>query len=204
MSYGEHAGSAGPLREGKGTEFEGGIRVPTLMRWPGRIPADSVCDELASTIDILPTVAALIGAELPAHQIDGKDIRPLMFGEPGAQSPHEAFWCYLASNELQAVRDRRWKLHLPHNYRTLAGNPGGRGGSPAPYSVASIGLELFDLKSDPGESTNVADQYPDEVARLQQWAERARVELGDRLTNREGNAVRPAARLEPGDTRLAD
>ena len=204
LSYGEHAGSAGPLREGKGTEFEGGIRVPTLMRWPGRIPADSVCDELASTIDILPTVAALIGAELPAHQIDGKDIRPLMFGEPGAQSPHEAFWCYLASNVLQAVRDRRWKLHLPHNYRTLAGNPGGRGGSPAPYSVASIGLELFDLKSDPGESTNVADQYPDEVARLQQWAERARVELGDRLTNREGNAVRPAARLEPGDTRLAD
>ncbi len=202
LSYGDHAGSAAPLREGKGTEFEGGIREPTLMRWPGKIPAGSVCDELASTIDVLPTLAAILGAELPAHKIDGKDIRPLMFAQPGARSPHDAFYCYYADGELQAVRDRQWKLQFPHSYRTLAGQPGGTGGIPAQYSTATIGLELFDLKTDPGETTNVADQHPDEVARLQQLAERARDELGDKLTNRQGREVRPAAKIETGDEKL--
>jgi arylsulfatase A len=202
LSYGDHAGSAAPLREGKGTEFEGGIRVPTLMRWPGKIPAGGVCDELASTIDVLPTLSAILGAELPAHKIDGKDLRPLMFAQPGARSPHDVFYCYYADGELQAVRDRQWKLHFPHSYRTLAGQPGGTGGIPSQYSTAAIGLELFDLKTDPGETTNVAGPHPDEVARLQQLAERARDELGDKLTEREGREVRPAARLETGDEKL--
>jgi arylsulfatase A len=203
LSYGDHAGSAGPLREGKGTEFEGGIREPTLMRWPGRIPAGSVCNELASTIDVLPTVAALIGAELPAHKIDGLDIRALMYGEPGAVSPHTAFYCYYANGELQAVRDRQWKLHFPHSFATLAGKPGGTGGIPAPYSAGTIGLELFDLKADPGETTNVVAAHADEVERLQQLAEVGRDELGDKLTKRQGRAVRPAGKLEPGDEQLA-
>ena len=202
LSYGDHAGSAGLLREGKGTEFEGGIREPTLMRWPGKIPAGSTCGELASTIDILPTVAALIGADLPEHKVDGKDIRPLMFGEPGAQSPHEVFYCYYAAGELQAVRDRRWKLHLPHVYRTLDGKPGGTGGTPAPYRDAEIGLELFDLQNDAGESTNVASGHPKIVERLLQWAEQARADLGDTLTNRHGTGTREPGRLEEGDERL--
>ena len=201
LSYGDHAGSAGPLREGKGTSFEGGVREPTIMWWPGRIPAGTTCDELASTIDILPTVAKLIGARLPDHPIDGKDIRPLMFGEPGARSPHEAFYCYYGG-QLQAVRDRRWKLHLPHAYRTLGGRPGGRGGKPVPYKRAKIELALFDLKSDIGESKNVADQHPDVVKRLLAFAEKAREELGDRLTKRKGKGVRPAGKLEPGDATL--
>ncbi|MCA9103593.1 MAG: sulfatase [Planctomycetales bacterium] len=202
LSYGDHAGTAGPLREGKGTEFEGGIREPTLMWWPGKIPADTTCDELASTIDVLPTVAALIGAELPDHPIDGHDIRPLMFGAAGAQSPHEAFWCYYAGGELQAVRDRRWKLHFPHQYRTLDGRPGGSGGTPTDYTQARIGLELFDLKNDIGESTDVAADHPDVVARLQAEAEKARRDLGDTLTGAEGSGIRPAGRLGPDDERL--
>ncbi len=202
LSYGDRAGSAAPLREGKGTMFEGGYREPTLMWWPGKIPAGTTCDELASTIDILPTVASLIGAELPKHKIDGKDIRPLMFAEEGATSPHEAFYCYYGGGQLQAVRDRQWKLHLPHGYRTLAGREGGSGGKPVSYSQAKIGLELFDLKQDVAEKNNIADQYPEQVARLKKLAEIARADLGDKLTKRKGAGVRPVGRLGPDDERL--
>lgn len=199
LSYGDHAGSAKPLREGKGTMFEGGCRVPTLMRWPGRIPADSSCDELASTIDIVPTVAKLIGAKLPNHRIDGKDIRPLMLGKKGARSPHESFYSYYAGGQLQAVRDRRWKLHFPHRYRTLSGRPGGKNGRPVRYSQARVGLALFDLKSDVSETKNVANEHPEIVARLKKVAEAARKDLGDRLTKRRGQGIRPAGRWQEGD-----
>ncbi|MFV2067173.1 MAG: sulfatase [Pirellulales bacterium] len=202
LSYGDHAGSAGPLREGKGTMFEGGCREPTLMRWPGRIPEGTTCDELASTIDLLPTVAALLGADLPRHKIDGLDIRPLMFAESGARSPHEAFYCYYAGGQLQAVRDRRWKLHFPHRYRTLDGKPGGTGGTPVPYQQAKIGLALFDLKHDVGEMKDVASEHSDVVARLQRYAEAGRDDLGDTLTGRTGSGIRKAGQLGPDDQRL--
>ncbi len=202
LNYGDHAGSAKPLREGKGTEFEGGIRVPTLMRWPGKIPARSTFDQLASTIDILPTIAATIGAQLPSHPLDGRDIRPLMFGEKNAVSPHEAFYCYYDNGQLQAVRDRRWKLFFPHKYRTLAGMPGGSGGVPVEYRQAETKLELYDLKHDVAESINVIEQHPEVIERLQKQAEIAREQLGDQLTNRKGNQVRPAAILGPHDERL--
>ena len=130
LSYGNHAGSAGPLREGKGTVCEGGVRVPFVARWPGQIPAGSVQDEPAMTIDLLPTVAKLIGAELPKHPIDGKDIGALLRGEPGAKCPHEAYFHYYAQGELQAVRSGKWKLMLPHTYRTMAGQPPGKDGTP--------------------------------------------------------------------------
>jgi arylsulfatase A-like enzyme len=199
LSYGDHAGSAGPLREGKGTMFEGGVREPTLMRWPGRIPPGTRCDELASTIDLLPTVAVLIGAELPGQAIDGKDIRALMFAEPGARSPHDVFYGYYAHGQLQTVRDRRFKLHLPHRYRTLAGRAGGTGGRPVPYEQAEIGLALFDLENDVGETTNVAEAHPEVVARLERQAERARGDLGDTLTDRTGRGVREGGEVNvPG------
>ena len=98
LSYGDHAGSAEPLREGKGTAWEGGVRVPCIMSWPGKIPANTVSSEPAMTIDILPTVAELIDAELPEHPIDGENIWPLIAGEPGAKSPHEAYLFYYANN----------------------------------------------------------------------------------------------------------
>ncbi len=195
LSYGDHAGSALPLREGKGTMWEGGYRVPTIMKWPGMIPAGSTCDELASTMDVFPTVAALIGAELPNHKIDGKDIRPLMLGERDVESPHEAFYCYYRGGELQAVRDRRFKLHFPHQYRTMLGQPAGGAGKPGPYRQDRVGLELFDLKNDIGETTNVISQFPEVAERLQKHAEIARADLGDKLTQRKGAGVRPHDKL---------
>ncbi len=201
LSYGDHAGSAKPLREGKGTMFDGGCREPTVMWWPGKIPAGSVCREPAMTIDILPTIAHLVGAKLPDHKIDGKNIWPLIAGEPGAKSPHEALFFYWG-RELQAVRMGKWKLHFPHKYRTLGGRPGGTGGKPVPYEQAKIGLSLFDLENDIGETTNVADQHPDIVARIEKLADQMRAALGDSRTKQKGSETREPGRLEPGDPRF--
>jgi len=201
LSYGDHAGSAGPFREGKGTMFEGGYRVPALMRWPAKIPAGTACDQLCSTIDLVPTIASLIGAELPEHPIDGKDITALLHDDQ-ARSPHEYFYCFYTPSSLHAIRTPRWKLHVPHPYRTLSGRPGGSGGVPVPYDTSKIGLTLFDLDADPGETTDVADRYPEVVAELAAAAERARAELGDRLTDRTGSDVRPPGRMGPDDARL--
>ena len=196
LSYGNHAGSAGPFREGKGTTFEGGVRVPCVMRWPGKIPAGTVCSELAATIDVLPTVAALTGTELPAHPIDGHDIRELLFAGPEAKTPHTAYYYYYG-NQLEAIRADHWKLHFPHTYRSLSGKPG-RDGQPDGYSQQKIELSLFHLDSDPGELRNVAEQHPDVVERLQQLAEQARQELGDSARNQKGRGVRPAGRVAAG------
>jgi arylsulfatase A len=191
LSYGDHAGSAKPLREGKGTMFDGGCRVPCLMRWPGKIPAGSECSQPAMTIDILPTVAQLINAKLPEHPIDGKNIWPLIDGTPDATSPQEAYYFYWGS-ELQAIRSGDWKLHFPHDYRTLNGKPGGKDGIPAKHENAKIELSLFNLTTDPGESTNVAGAHPEVVEGLSKLAEKARAELGD--TKRPGSGTRPAGR----------
>lgn len=201
LSYGDHAGSAGPLREGKGTTFEGGVRVPAILWWPGRIPAGTRCREPAMTIDLLPTLAGLAGASLPSQPIDGKDIWPLAAGLPGARSPQEAYYFYWG-NELQAVRMGNWKLHFPHSYRTLAGRSGGTGGMPAPYEEAKIDLALYDLAADVGESRNVAARHPDVVRRIEALAEKMRAELGDSTTGRKGRATREPGRLEPGDRRF--
>jgi arylsulfatase A len=192
LSYGEHAGSAAPLREGKGTMFEGGCRVPTVFRWPGRIPAGTECREPAMTIDLLPTIARLADAAAPPLPIDGKDIWPLIAGEPGAKSPHEGYAFYWGKH-LEAVRAGRWKLHFPHDYRTLAGKPGGKDGKPVAYATGRIGLSLFDLETDAAETTDVKDRHPDVVARLQGLAERFREDLGD--AQRPGKGVRPPGRL---------
>jgi arylsulfatase A-like enzyme len=195
LSYGEHAGSAGSLREGKGTAFEGGVRVPFIARWPGKIPAGTASAEPAMTIDMLPTMAKLAGAKLPPHTIDGLDISAMLTSSAAeAKSPHEAFYFYWGQ-ELQAVRSGRWKLHFAHTYRTLAGKPGGKGGKPAAYQEANIELSLFDLEADVGETTNVAQSHPEIVARLQALAEKAREELGDLAQKRTGKGVRPVGRI---------
>jgi arylsulfatase A-like enzyme len=204
LSYGNHGGSAGPLRDGKSTMFEGGHRVPCIMRWPGQIPAGTKCDELAVTFDLFPTIARLIGARLPGDRpIDGKDIWPLMADHEGARSPHEIFYGYY-NRELRAVRDRRWKLFFPHRSNTLSGRPGGRDGTPAPYDEIDVGRWLFDLKNDLGETTDVAADHPEIVARLEQHAERARATLGDVLTGRTGSEVRPAGQLDGVAQKAAD
>jgi arylsulfatase A-like enzyme len=193
LSYGNHAGSAGPLREGKMTTWEGGHREPCIMRWPGQIPARSVCKEPAMTIDVLPTVAKLAGAELPKHPIDGLDIWPLIAAKANAKCPHEAYYHYW-NKELQAVRSGNWKLHFAHKYITLDGKAGGKDGRPAKYVDGKAPLALFDLSEDVGETKNVADKHPEVVKRLKELAEKAREDLGDSATKQEGKGVRPAGR----------
>ncbi len=193
---GTNSGSAGPLREGKGTTFEGGHRVPLLMRWPGKIPAGAVSPEIVTAMDLMPTIARLTGALLPEdHRFDGKDISPLMTGQPGAKTPHEAFF-YYNGRQLQAVRSGRWKLHVPHRYRSIHGATLSSPTHPGAYVQDSIGLALFDLETDLGETTDVAAQHPAIVERLLGLIDRARDDLGDALTGREGANVRPPARVD--------
>ena len=194
LNYGDHAGSAAPLREGKGTMWDGGCREACLMWWPGKIPADSVCSEPAMTIDILPTVAHLIDAKLPDHKIDGKNIWPLMAGEADAKSPHEAYYFYYGS-QLQAVRKGKWKLHFPHGYRTMAGKPGGTGGIPTSYTNVKTGFALYDLEKDIGEQNNLMEEYPEIAAEIKKLGEAMREELGDSSVKIKGKGVRPVGRL---------
>ncbi len=197
LSYGDHAGSAGPLREGKGTSWDGGQREPTIMRWPGKIPAGKTCNELAATIDVFATVAAITGAKLPQQKIDGVNISRLMFDKSGkAKSPHEAYYFYWGRH-LQAVRSGQWKLHFPHAYRSLNGRKGGTGGKPVRYEQLKTGLALYDLTNDIGEKHNVADTHPDVVKRLTALANRARKDLGDSATRQKGSGVREPGRLPP-------
>ena len=214
LSYGNHAGSSGPLREGKLTTFEGGVRVPCVMCWPGIVPAGRTTDELVSTLDIVPTVAQLLGVELPKHKIDGVDVLPFLTGQTET-SPRQSFY-YYAGDELQAVRRGPWKLHLPHEYLTPA-EPRGKDGRPAnfanlkPESMQMSGLRgiasrhgylvrrleqsLFNLDDDVGETTNVADKHPEVVRELLELAEQARADLGDSRTKQSGAAVRPSGKL---------
>lgn len=193
VSYGDHAGSAGPLREAKGTTWDGGVRVPCVMRWPGRVPAGVEIAEPVMTIDLLPTIAGLIGADLPERDIDGLDIWPVI--ADGAASPHEALYFYW-NRHLQAVRSGRWKLHFPHRYRTLNGRPGGTGGKPVPYDQEETGLALFDLEADVGQTSDVAARHPGVVARLTALADRIRAELGDSATRKAGAGVREPGRVD--------
>ena len=195
LSYGDHAGSAGNLREGKGTMFDGGCRVPCLMRWPGRIPSNTVCNDAAMTIDVLPTIAKLINAGLPQHPIDGRDIWPLMANEVDTKSPQEAYYFYWG-NELHALRSGPWKLHFAHAYRSLNGKPGGKEGVPAKYENLTIEQSLFNLEDDPGEKQNVAGQHSEVVKQLITLANQARSELGD--GKQHGSGVRKAGTVAKG------
>ena len=192
LNFGNHAGSAGPFREGKGSSWEGGVRVPCIMRWPGQISKGKVCDKMAATLDFLPTFAAISGSPLPEHKIDGINILPLLRGEQGADPRTHLYYYY--GRQLQCVREGRWKLHLPHNYRSYQGVEPGRDGLGGPYARGQTDFELYDLDNDMGESIDVFDSHPSVVERLKALAERARWELGD--TDLEGREVRPPGRIE--------
>ena len=185
----EHAGSSGPLRGAKGTTWEGGIRVPTVMWGPGHIPAGTETGEIASTMDLLPTFIAMAGAEPPADRtLDGRDISSLMLGEPGATSPHEAFY-YYRETHLDAVRSGPWKLVFPRPGRDESEWLLSRGGAFLGELLEPVTeLELYNLVTDIGEQHNVAPQHPEVVERLTALADRARQELGD--YDRIGRGVR--------------
>lgn len=215
LSYGDHAGSSGRLREGKLTTFEGGMRVPCIMRWPASIPAGRQCDVPWGTIDLLPTLTSVAGGKLPDARIDGRDQTDLMLGKSDT-SPHDSFF-YYSGNELQAVRSGKWKLHFPHDYLTSA-SPPGRNGKPANfanlkpasitqsgirgiatrhgYEVKTIELSLFDLEADVGETRNVASEHPQVVARLTALADLMRADLGDELTGAKPAHARTAGVAE--------
>jgi arylsulfatase A-like enzyme len=170
-SSGNDGGSNAPLRGHKGTTWEGGQRLPCIMRWPGVIPPGMTCREVASAMDFLPTFAGMTGDRAPTDRaIDGRNILPLMRGDTGARSPHEAFFYYHAGR-LEAVRSGEWKLRL------------GSG-------------ELYDLERDVGEQANVAGVNPDIVRRLHALAERARTDIGDLATATIGANCRPVGRVE--------
>jgi arylsulfatase A len=193
MSYGNHAGSPGLFRESKGTTFEGGVRVPFLARWPGHIPKGVLGDQPAMTIDLLPTLAGLAGAPVSKERIiDGRDIWPMLTNRPGASTPHDALYFYWGG-ELHAVRSGHWKLHLPHPYQSL--EAADNDGRPGKYVGKEIELSLFDLQKDQGETANVAAENPDVVKKLLEYAERAREDLGDSLTQRTGRNVRSPGKI---------
>lgn len=198
LLFGNHAGVAGPLREGKATCYEGGVHEPFMARWPGKIPAGTVCTEPCMTIDVLPTIAKLTGAKLPDHKIDGLDIWPLLAGEKGAKSPHEALFFYYNQNELQGMRSGKWKLIFPHTCTSmeLPTSVRGQDGQRGKYTPRKTGLELYDLESDVGEHYDVSAKHPEVIQRLQKMADEMRHDLGDTLTKTKGTGVRPAGKFE--------
>ncbi|MEM9702478.1 MAG: sulfatase-like hydrolase/transferase, partial [Planctomycetota bacterium] len=154
---GAAVGSSKPLRGKKASVYDGGIREPTVMWQPGTVPAGAVCTEVAASIDLMPTLAALCGGELPERKIDGKSILPLLHGEPGATSPHET---YVLMHGPGTVRSGKWKFY-PWEEGT-GGNRNGSLGEPSDQPV-----QLYDTDADIGETTNLAADHPEVVRRLQ-------------------------------------
>lgn len=182
----DEGGSNEPLRGHKGTTWEGGQRVPCIMRWPDAIPAGTTCSEVATAMDLCPTLAAVGGAEVPRDRIiDGKNILPLMLNERDASSPHEAFFYYVHKN-LMAVRAGKWKLHV--NTMTVEDR-----------RVERM-RALYDLEADIGETQNVYDQHPEVVAKLEAKLEACRQDLGDAVTGVSGQNLRPVGRVENPQT----
>jgi arylsulfatase len=192
INYGNHAGSAGGLREGKGSSWEGGQRVPCMMKWPGHIEKGAICNKIASTIDILPTLANIAKAPMGGNKIDGVNILPLMIGNKDA-NPREVFLYYYQSDCLEAVRKNQWKLVFPHKSQTYVGFAPGNNGEAGKTAMVDVPYGLYDLRRDPGERYDVKDSYPEIVQELEGIAAEARKELGDRLKNMKGANVR-----EPG------
>ncbi|MEI7731174.1 MAG: sulfatase [Verrucomicrobiota bacterium] len=182
---GADAGEAGPLRGGKGSTWEGGVREPTLAWWPGRIVPGTVCDAVAGNIDFLPTFVKLAGGSVPTdRKIDGRDFSPLLFGT-SKESQREAHY-YYHGYKLEAVRVRSWKL-------ALSPQAEGMGLKKADSDAAKPGLRLYNLDSDIGERTNLASAHPDIVKRLQDLAAKMAAELGD---GKPGPEVRLAGQVE--------
>jgi arylsulfatase len=194
LNFGNHAGSAGGLREGKGASFEGGQREPCIMRWPGHIAEGTICNKLASTIDLLPTFAAITHSNLPKKKIDGVNILPLMMGEPNA-NPRETFLYYYRKNNLEGIRKGNWKLVFAHPGRTYHGFEPGKDGFPGKTDENfSYGEELYDLRRDPGEQYDVKAYNPEIVEELKKLAQEAREDLGDDLTGIKGKNRREAGK----------
>ena len=195
LNFGEHAGSAGGLREGKGTSFEGGQRVPCIVKWPKRIPAGTINNKLAATIDFFPTFAEILNVSLPDRKIDGISILDLWENVPDA-NPRETFSYYYQQNALEAIRKGHWKLVFPHSHRTYGLSTPGREGVNGETRQVETDLALYDLRRDPGERYDVKKENPHIVAELSLLAEEVRADMGDDLMNIAGENRREPGRIE--------
>ncbi len=195
LNYGDHAGCAYPLREGKGTALEGGQREPCIIKFPKKIESGRVIDVPMMAIDIMPTIAKITGAKLPEKTIDGRNVWDIWTGDSDT-SPHEAYYFYYHVNELHGIRYGKWKLYYPHKYRSLNGRDGGKDGLPVDYDYNTIEtIELYDLSTDISETVNVASENPEIVAKIKALGNNIRVELGDALTGKVGNSNRPIGKI---------
>jgi len=195
LNFGNHAGSAGGLREGKMTNWEGGQRVPFIIRWPGITPEGTVCNQLACAIDLLPTFASITKGRLSDNKIDGVDISSLLRGDFNS-SPRETI-LYYKSDGLNAVRKGNWKLVLPHTWRSYNSQPGNDGKAGQKVKMKIEKPELYNMMRDPGERYNVIQSYPEIVKEIMVEVEKARKELGDwNIGIDGGTGTRKMGRLE--------
>ena len=185
LSYGDHSGSSGIYREGKGTTWEGGVRVPSIIKFPNGLKP-SIIDEPVMAIDWMPTFANITKSKLSQNKIDGKDIWPLLSGEVD-QTPHKKLYFYYRVNELHSIRMNEWKIQFSRTYRSLNGREGGKDGVPVKYDMNLIeNNELYNLSSDPEEKINVYDRFPEIAKKMEKLGEEARIELGDNLLGVKG------------------
>lgn len=190
LNYGNHAGTTGGLREGKGGTFEGGQRVPCIMRWKGAIPEGEIKNDIISGIDILPSIASIVGAKLPEHKIDGIDMTPVLLDNHNTES-RKTFYYYYRKNNLQAIRHGKWKLVFEHRGRSYVGFEPGKNGMPGKVNFNyPFEKGLYNLRRDPGERYNVIDFHPEVVRKLEILANEARIDLGDDLQTIEGKNSR--------------
>lgn len=196
LTFGNHAGNTGGLREGKGTAWDGGLKVPCIISWQGKIKPGTVCNKLLTTMDILPTVVNVCSAAMPVKKIDGVNFTMVLMGDTRA-TPRDEFVYYYDKNSLKGIRKGNWKLVFPCISQTY-NSPAtiGKDRYPGKYASDSVHLALYDLSSDPGEDRDVKDQYPGKVTALNAIADKYRNELGDGLSNRMGSEVRPAAEIK--------
>ena len=196
LSYGDHAGSTGVYREGKGTTWEGGQRVPCIVWYPNEIESNTVLSTPFMGIDWLPTFAKLTNSTLSKNKIDGKNIWENLTGKT-FEDPHEALFFYYHKNSLHAVRYGDYKMYFPHRYRTLNGKKGRDDGQPIKYEYVNLlSEELYNLKTDPSEIKNIINDFPDLAKKITTLANNKRKELGDDLTNVLGSEIREVGKID--------
>ena len=196
LSYGKHAGSTGIYREGKGTTWEGGQRVPCIVWYQNEIKPNTVISTPLMGIDWLPTFANVTNSNLSENKIDGKNIWEILINKTD-KPPHEALFFYYHVNSLHAVRYGDWKMYFPHRYRTLSGREGRDDGIPIKYEYVNLETtELYNLIDDPSETKNIYNEFPEIAKKIEILADIKRKEIGDDLTKVNGTENRPIGMID--------